>query len=275
MKHFLKRFFFIMFICLLNGSCAKNVLTNLGSKSSDEALMNDAQVAVNNQNYDLAIDLIANQMSAEGQQKTSAKELLAAAYAGKCGLNFLSFVDSISKAASGVSAYKLVSTPFVTVVVDPPSCLNALNTMQSIAPVGSRTTSENAFTAITGMSLMGTATRAYTDKVPTNGDGAEDSNNIACTLTDAQMDNVILGFGFMVENFSYLSSSQLGSSSTALTDIITMCATLGGAACNITKASDITAGLRTAMRKLMSTVEYGVGKVVVTGNPGALAGACP
>lgn len=263
----------MVFLSILQLSCAQNVFTGFSTTTSDAALLVDARTALNNQDYQVAIDIILNQLSNEGRQKTEAKELLAGGYAGKCGLNFLSFIESLSKAATG-TAFILTSAPFVGVVVDPASCLLALNTMNSIAPSASRTTSQNVFAAIAGMSLMGSATRLYTDNSPTNGNGTQDSAGISCTLTDAQVDDVILGFGFMSENFSALGTSQLGANGAAFSDLMNLCSTLG-TSCNVTSASSITPTLRTVFRKLMNTVEYGVGTVVTSGNPVAIATACP
>lgn len=254
-------------------SCSENVFSGLASKSSDDALLIDARTALNHQDYQVAIDIILNKMSSDARAKTEAKELLAGGYAGKCGLNFLSFIDSLSHAGVG-TAFILTATPFVGVVADPPSCLLALNTMESIAPSASRTLSQNVFAAIAGMSLMGTATRLYTDNTPANGDGTQDSVGVSCSLTDAQVDHVILGFGFMAENFSNLGSSQLGANSATFSDIINLCSSLGSS-CNVTKESDITPTLRTVFRKILNTTEYGIGTIVTSGNPLLIGTACP
>lgn len=254
-------------------SCSQNVFSGMASTSTDDALLIDAQTALNHQDYQVAIDIILNQLSSEGRQKTQAKELLAGGYAGKCGLNFLSFIDALSNAATG-TAFTLTATPFVGVAVDPASCLLSLNTMNTIAPAASRTVSQNVFAAIAGMSLMGAATRLYTDNSPVNGNGSQDSAGISCSLTDAQVDYIILGFGFMSENFSSLGSSQLGSNSATFSDLMNLCSSLG-TSCNVTSASSITPALRTVFRKLMNTVEYGVGTVVTSGNPVTIATACP
>ena len=106
--------------------CSKNLLTDLGSRSSDDALLEDAQKAVNAQQYQSAIDIITTKVSAGGQTKVLAKEILASGYAGACGLNFIDFVTSLSS-STGLSAFKLVSAPFVGRPVNAPFCLQSLN----------------------------------------------------------------------------------------------------------------------------------------------------
>ncbi len=269
------KFSLITVLQLLQLSCSKNVLSELGSKSSDEALLVDAQSAINRQDYQFAIDLITLKMSLDYQQKVNTKQTLAGAYAGKCGLNFLNYLDSISHATT-TSAFILVSLPFVGRISDPISCLAALNIMESIGPNASRTTSQNAFTALVGMALMGTATRVYTDNIPANGDGDQDAVGISCTLTDAQMNNVVLGFGFMAQNFSALSSTQLGAGATGLSSLIAKCSSASsGASCVVTSAAAVTSPIRDGLRRLMNTTEYGVGTIVSGGNPATIATACP
>lgn len=260
-------------LSMLQISCSENVFSGLSSTSSDAALLIDARTALNNQDYQVAIDIILNQLSSEGQQKTEAKELLAGGYAGKCGLNFLDFIESLTSSATG-TAFTLTAAPFVGAAVDPESCLLSLQTMNSIGPSASRTLSQNVFAAIAGMSLMGSATRLYTDNSPVNGNGSQDSVGISCSLTDAQVDHIILGFGFMSENFSSLGSSQLGSTSATFSDLMNLCSSLG-TSCNVTSSSSITPALRTVFRKLLNTFEYGVGTVVTSGNPVTIGTACP
>ena len=153
-----KKKFILAALATLQLSCTQNIFSELSSKNSDDALLVDAKAAVNKQDYQTAIDIITMKMSAFGQTKTEAKEILASGYAGRCGLNFINFVNALSSATSG-SAFKLVSTPFVGLIIDPPSCYTALTVLESIGPTTSRTASENAFASVVGMSLMGTAVR--------------------------------------------------------------------------------------------------------------------
>src|SRR3989338_1729179 len=102
--------------------CSNNIFSEFGSKNSDDALLFDAQAAVNAQLYDDAISIITQRVSASGQQTTRAREILASGYAGKCGLNFLDYTTRLAEAVTG-STFVLVSTPFVGVSVSPASCL--------------------------------------------------------------------------------------------------------------------------------------------------------
>lgn len=254
-------------------SCTQNILSEFGAKNSDDALLFDAQIAVNAQLYDNAISIITQRVSASAQQTTRAREILASGYAGKCGLNFLDYVSRLSAAVSG-STFVLVSSPFVAVAVSPDSCLTALQTLDLIGTNAQRTINQNAFAAIVGMVLMGSATRLYTDDAPVNGDGIQDVADASCALTDAQMDKIILGYGYMSQNFSAVSAQVGTSSSTAISDSIATCNALAGSSCSNTDPLLITTQMRDTMRDLMNTVQYGVGTRDGS-TPLLISAACP
>lgn len=235
-----------------------NVLSELGAKKSDDALIFDAKRAVNEMRYDDAVLILTQELSAGGQTKAEAREVLASAYAGKCGLNFLNYTNSLSTATSG-SAFVLMSSPFIGVSVAPNFCLTALQTLDLIGTNAQRTQDQNAFAAVLGMVLLGSATRQYTDSTPATGDGAQDALNISCTLTDAQVDNVVLGYAYMSQNYSSV-SGQIGStSSTTISDSINICNSVAGSSCSNTDPTAITPLVRDTMRDLMNTADYGVG----------------
>lgn len=263
-------------MALMGISCSQNIFTDASSsKTSDESLIKQARMAIDKQDYQTAIEILTLQLSTSGQATEEAKQVLAYGYAGKCGFNFLNYMNSLSTATSG-SAFTILKTPFVGTVVEPNSCLSALTQINSIAPSAQRTNDQNVFAAFVGMALMGSATRLYTDESPSTGDGTIDSATIACDLTDAQVDLIILGFGFMSENFTYLSAAQLGSSSqSTLNTFMSTCNTVSGGACAFTDPALITAPLRIAIKNLLNTTEYGVGSVVTAGNPILIGLACP
>jgi hypothetical protein len=259
--------FFIM-------SCVQNNLfSEMASKDSDDALLFDAQKAVNEQRY---IDAIATVqlMSASGQKRTAAREVLASGYAGKCGLNFLDYTGRLASANSG-SAFRIMSDPFLGVAVSPADCLASLQTLDLIGAKAQRTVNQNAFAAVVGMVLLGTATRIYTDNNPVGGDGVQDSVDVSCGLTNAQIDDVVLGYAYLATNFDALSTSQIGSSSsTAISNIINICTAIAGSACTNTDPALISDPIRDTMKDLLNTVDYGVGSANGA-NPLLIPVSCP
>lgn len=247
----------LLVICLIFGalSSCTNALSELGNPNSDEALLYDAQAALDAGNYQEAIDIITTRISASGQQTNAAREILASGYAGRCGLNFVEYTQELANAADG-SVFTRSSFPFVhNQEIDPPSCLSSLQTLDQIGPFAARTARQNMFAAIVGMVLMGSATRLYTDDTPVGGDEVPDAPDASCTMTDEQVDLVILGFGYMTENFAALGSSQIGAgSSTAISDAIVFC----GGSCATTDPAAITPLMRLGMREVMLTAQYGI-----------------
>lgn len=274
MKMMIRSFLKFILVFLTATSCSKNIFQASASTDSDDSLLVDAKAAINAFNYQSAIDIITLQMTATGKAAVSAKEVLASAYAGKCGLNFVNYLDSLSHATTG-TGFGLMMAPYVGIAADPDSCLLALNTLETIGTSANRTANENAFAAVVGMSLLGSQVRTAVDVTPTNGDGTLDSS--VCAMTTAQIDKVILGFGHMIQNFSYLTVSQLGGSSqTAINGIISVCTSIPGITnCAITDPAQITQPLRDTMLDLLNTDDYGVGSVHTGGNPVAIVGACP
>ena len=241
-------------ILIFMTSCGKNVLSELGNPNSDDALLFDAKTAVDGQRYDEAITIVTTKVSTSGRTTTRAKEILASGYAGKCGLNFVNYINSLAD-SSAPQIFVMVSAPFVGKVVDPASCLSSLQVLQSIGTYQTRTTNQNTFAAVVAMVLMGSATRLYTDDLPLMGNGVQDAIKISCSLTDAQIDQVILGYGYMIENYAAI-SSQLGSNASVVSDAINVC---GSVSCASTDPAQITLAMRTAMRAIMNTQQYGVG----------------
>lgn len=255
-------------------SCTGNIFQELSSKSNDADYILIAQQHLNNSEYDLAIDVLTTKLSTSAQQTTQAREILASSYGGKCGLDFMKYTTALAAQSAG-SAFSMLMSPFVGVSVSPQDCRTALDTMQLIGTTSTRSLNQNAFTSILGMVLIGTALRGYADLTPALGDGTADVN-ICTGLTNAQVDDVILGFGFMAQNISAVSSTLIGgSSSTSLSAVISTCTTVAGASCQITDPANITVLIRDTFRDIINTTEYGIGAYSTGGNDLLIPVACP
>lgn len=254
-------------------SCSGNILSDVASKSNDEDYLYQAQQKINDEDFDGAIALITTKMSSSSQTHVTAREALASAYGGKCGLIFMNYVNALAAATTG-SAMMILKTPFVGKAVDPTSCRLALTTMDQIGPATSRTLNQNFFTAILGMVLMGSALRGHIDNSPAIGDGTNDVN-ICTTVTNAQMDDIIIGFGYMSQNISSVSASVVGSGSLATLTGVTSTCQAAGINCQITDPAIITAQIRNFFRDLTNTQQYGIGSFNTTGNDLLIPGACP
>ena len=268
----MKKIIILLFPIMI--SCSGNILHDVASKSNDDDLLYQAQQLLNEQLFDQAVTLITTKMSTSAQATVPAREALASAYGGKCGLIFLDYAEALSAATTG-SAMTILKAPFIGSTADPTSCRTALTTMDLIGSFSTRSLNQNFFTAILGMVLMGTAARSHIDTTPTGGDGTNDVN-ICTTVTDAQIDDLIIGFGYMNQNISAVSAQAIGSGSLGtLTGVTATCQSVGAGSCIITDPAQITPAMRCFFRKLTNTLQYGVGTFDTTGNDALILTACP
>lgn len=222
---------------LISTSCQQNLLDGFGSSSDEEVKYTAAKEALNNQQYDVAIDIITNQMSPEMQNKSKVKEVLASSYGGKCGWNLLDYTEALSQSTTG-SALAIMMTPFIGKTVSIPDCIRSLEAIESIGPAQTRSLNQNLFGSIAGMVLIGAAARSHADQAPSLGNGIADVD-ICDDLTNDQLDDIILGFGFFSQNFSVVADELIGSySDTTMGDIIDICNDFS-INCEVTRKSQI------------------------------------
>jgi len=271
--------YFLFLSGLFMASCGPNALSGLGSETSDEYYLEEASKANNAQAFDYAIDILLNKLSSSGQSTVKAKELLAGAYAGKCGFNFINYTTALSAVSGTTTAFGTAMKPFVGVQTAPSFCLSALQTMDSLGTPGQRTANQNAFTSITGLVMMGASLRTYADASPVNGDGVMDGANFICSavnVSNDKMDDIIVGFGYFTTNFAYVSAALLGSSSfSSLNDIVTLCNSVSGATCTVTNKANVSSGTRDLIRDFINTTEYGIGSYVSGGTVSGVVNSCP
>lgn len=260
---------FLAFTLLV--SCQYNFLKDASNQSSQEAYINDAVKALDAKDYDTAITILTTKLNVDYRTSNEVRRLTAEAFAGKCGLDTLDFLTGLGDSSSAL--FKIFTTPLYGVTTDAAYCKAATSKMSEIGVAGARTASDNTFLTVVSMARIGSAINQVLDTSPVGGDGTLEATS--CTLTDAQVDEVILGLGFLIENITYVSSSLIGSgATTALTGLTSAC-TAVGINCSITDGSIIDATLRDTFRDLLNTTEFGVGSVTTGGDPVAIGLACP
>ncbi len=263
---------YVVFLLIL--SCSKNILTTDASSNNDDAFYQQALDYLNQKKYDEAILVISTKISVQNQMTPSVRELLASNYAGKCGLEFIPYIDKLSTANTG-SALRVMMEPFINSVVDPSFCKQALATIDLIGTTSNRTVNQNFFASVVGMVLLGTSLRSYADINPILGDGVADVD-ICAAVTDQQIDDMIIGFGYFNLNFSSVSSQTIGNYTNSMFGPIgATCAAVAGASCTITDPTQITPFLRLAFRDLVNTQEYRIGNFATGGNQLLIPGSCP
>ncbi len=223
----------ISILMLTSGmSCSANIYTDISNKSTEQALLEDAVKAINKGDYDGAIAYLGR-ITSSFRHEAKVSKTAAAAYAGKCGLNFFDMITTISTATSDTPLMMLMKA-FQTVTVTPASCDTAQTELESKYGTVSaaRPTDINLFMAILGMAKMGTYLRSLAD---TDQNAIVDAGFAdACaagTITDANTKEVGTGLGLLLDNISSLTAAVAGNGAiTALAALQAAC----GASCVIT-----------------------------------------
>ncbi|XGC80216.1 hypothetical protein ACES2L_12870 [Bdellovibrio bacteriovorus] len=287
MRNF-KRIFIIFLSAVLTTSCGDpNLLTEFSQTDSDEALWVDAKKHIDDLEWEAAIDIIENQMSAGFKARTEVKEGLAGAYVGKCGLTFLEIVTGMTDAPSS-NLFEYFMGIFKDMELDPDSCETAIEIIQSLGTVSQRTQDQNLFLAILGIARLGVTLSYKLDQV--DHDGQIDADSNVCTnndalspwplapvairqvmpretlnahyLTDDDMRKVVSGFGLILENLAALTAA-IGNDSdtiTALDSFKEDCEDMSGDTCDITNPDDVDSDLmKYAFRVFMDTSDVGFG----------------
>jgi hypothetical protein len=160
-------------------SCSVNVLTPFAKKTTDDALYEDALADINSGDYNGALTQISNMTSAY-QGKRTVVTLKASAYAGLCGMNFLSFVKDLGNMGS-TRLFPFLVSEFkggTTARID--ACRSAQDLMTSIGTVSERTNDENMFLVLLSFAKIGNVLSLYTD---VDQDGTPDAGVNPCTFT--------------------------------------------------------------------------------------------
>jgi hypothetical protein len=253
-------------LVLLSATSCQNVFKNTANKTTDEAYYEDAQKAMDALDWDEAISKFAS-MGAEFKSRPTVIEQWAGAYAGKCGLNFISYFGNLgSSSLTGSTLFKYFMNQFTGISISPQHCSLAQSKMEELgATSAERTSSQNLFMAILGMVKVGAYLRSIADVDGTDnlGDGTADypaapSPGTYDSCDPAILDNdslngVITGMGLITNNITYLTVALGGSAGdigTALDDLAAVCA---GGACGKTDVSTVDVNDRDTFRDLLKT----------------------
>ncbi len=239
---------FWMVISFLSTVGCTNIFKNGAKKDSDEAIFEDIQKSVDASDWDTALTQF-NSLSASFKTRKQVIEAWAGAYAGKCGLNFLNYVDALTNASlAGTTFFKYIMAGFASTAVLPAYCDLAQTKMEEISALASeRSADENFFMAILGLVKIGTYLRSVADIDPA--DGATDDAFNSCStdsLSDANLNSIITGMGLVTANISALAALGISGGLTALN------AECGGS-CGITDPASVTALNRDIFRDILKT----------------------
>lgn len=275
----------LLVFAFLTNSCGDNILRDMSTKDSADALYEDAMKLATNQKYDDAfIELAAIASRYPDYASTDTFKIsLAGVQAGQCGLNFINFINGVTSAA-GSQMFMIMMQTFRGIAVRPTKCVDAQATMKTMSNLKD---DQLLFLAVLGMTKMGSYLRDRADRTGGTGDGTVDGGFDACatatsatTLDDDDMKEVVTGFGLTLQNFALIGGSFAGSSASASIDAINaFCNDPDGNGnnsdainCSITDASAVDAVTIRVFRRLLDSSAFGLGSCDISGNP---LGCCP
>lgn len=279
-------------------SCQVNMLQDVSSKTSSEAMYEDAVKLMDQMLFDDAylkislIEVADNAFSATNQFKKTK----AGIQAGQCGLTFISLIEGLTQATGG-NTFKMLMEAFKGTSVNPTKCMEAQTTIESLGTVDD---DQLLFMAILGMTKVGTNLRDKADRDGTAqlGDGAEDAGFDICDssaainhLTDDDLKQVITGLGLTLQNFVLIGGSFAGSgAANSMRDLQQFCDDPAGDGtgvgldadrieCKLTDkdSTALTPALIRAFRRVIKTQDQGIGAIMpgCNLNPMDPAYCCP
>lgn len=228
-------YFFSFALAITSGGCSVNVLENFADKTTNEALYNDALIAMNAKDFDAALTKIGL-MTGEYPALRKIVKLKAEANAGLCGLDFIPFILAM-KDIGTTRLFPFLLGHFstgTTAKID--YCKTAEDLIESIGTVATRTSDENMDLLLISFAKLGNILSYYTDA---DDSGAVDAAYNSCAIAPitvpatravGPLDNddvqqIGTALTLAIENISAIGSTN-SLDLTAITDVQTACASL-------------------------------------------------
>ena len=212
-------YFGIVLAILFSIGCSTNILESFADTQSDEALLFRAKTKINSGDYDTALTYFTS-MSAEFLTRRDVIAVRASAYAGKCGLNFLSLVNGLSNMGSTRLFVLLMQQYTGGTTTTRDACITAETLMQTISTsYASRTSDENLFLSLIDLTKMGNVFARLADA---NSDDALDAGFDACDgtdLPDADVREIGTAINLMRTSLSGVSGTTFGSFASSVNSI--------------------------------------------------------
>ena len=252
---------FCIALALSGTACSVNILSVFANKTSNEALFEDAQTAINAGDYNGALAKIGL-MTGSFTSTARVLELKASAQAGLCGFQFLPFVTAMGNMGATLLFPFLLKTFDAGALTNVDNCIAAQNTIESIGPMALRSTDENFFLAMIAFAKIGNILSFYTDVGQTgsvSGNGYDPcavggARTAGQPMTDADAREVGTGISLAVSNLAAV-ASQVNLGSGSLASINSVCSALpaGTDFCAVTDPVALTPnevlGIRTLIKE--------------------------
>lgn len=254
-------------LCLPLLSCS-NLFSDLSDRDSNKAKLYDAKRALDRSEWSVAIEKLSS-LSSTYLLRRDVRALLASAYAGRCGMDFLNLVDAISNStdSDGTLFKTLLATMDDATDASILDCGLAETTLNSIGTADERTVDENLLMAFVQFGKIGAILNFLADTDGNNqfsstGDSAFDPcQNTSLPEADtasskASANQLVASLAILIEALEATSSTIAEED---LGDLQAICDQAGTVndICSATDASAVTTDQRRTIRAIIRGNEVG------------------
>lgn len=237
-------------------ACSGNLLDEIADKDTDEAVYFQAKQEINAGNYTTAIGLLES-LSSSFLADRDRVPVYASAYSGRCGLVFLTLLNTMQNAAGGTVFTTLMGAFPGALATNVQDCINSETILEGIGDESARDGDENLLMAFTSLAKVGTILSSLAD---TDDDGVPDATFDQCDAGDLP-ENMVREFGSGMST-AILSLSAIGTSyiGDAVTDVNALCALDPNlnAFCSTTDPAAFTAAEVQALRYAIGSSDFGI-----------------
>lgn len=258
----------MMVLCyFVLAGCSVNILSEFGDATTDEALLFDAKMKIDSQDWTGAIEKFA-EMSDDFRSSREVRAIEASAFAGRCGLNFLDMINTFANLGSTFLFRALMESFTGSTAANVADCVEASDLIKQInATAANRTTDENILMAFLEFAKIGAVISSNADP---DDDGtpnwADNDSCSAVNISDADINEIGSAVANAVASLEAIDgSSDIGGDQ--LSDLAAFCDVLDDAPldatynfCTALNTTDMTANMRRAVRSIIQENEYvGIG----------------
>lgn len=252
------RFFTLCLLFLIHSSCTKNFFDEFAKKDTKEAIFFDAKLKLNESNYSSAITSF-NALAASHASYYASENMLplhASAFAGRCGLDFISLLTDIQGASSG-SLFGLLMGAFPSATVTSyTDCLAAEDLLETIGDETARNGDENLLMAFLSLAKIGVilSSRADADNDQVADAGFDQCDEVT-DLPTAEAREIGSGLALFLKSIAAVGASYFD-----ITAIQTACAINADtmAMCDTTDPTLITNDQLSTLRVFLGSSDYGI-----------------
>lgn len=245
----------IALVLLLGIGCA-NFFSDMAPKDTDAIRLYEAKRLLDRSNWDGVLSKIA-ELSTAAQATREVQILRASAYAGRCGLEFISLIDNINRGTGG----RLFQTLFAgfqnSTVAKASDCVTAEGILRDLwASSGTLSTDERLMLTFVSFAKIGATLNYFGDNESTS--AADDGNNVldpafdACNnghLPVASASELVVAVSLVYQNMVEIASAGVTLISSVKDQIDDVCSQAVNV-CNVSYSSQATPTQRTAIRAL-------------------------